>query len=195
MRKASAAPRNSRELAVRNQFFTPRYVVEFLTDNTLGRIWYEMRKGDTALKDTCRYLVRRPNEVFYRRDAEDAECFIEESSSALSASPRCNSIIVPHREKKDPRDLKVLDPACGSGHFLLYTFDLLAIIYREAWGDPESPASQVTGEPLREDYATLAELDAAIPELILRWNLYGIDIDPRAAQIAALSLWLRAQKA
>ena len=50
MRDASAAPRNSREMAVRNQFFTPRYVVEFLTDNTLGRIWYEMRKGDTALK-------------------------------------------------------------------------------------------------------------------------------------------------
>ena len=45
MRDASAAPRNSRELAVRNQFFTPRYVVEFLTDNTLGRIWYEMTKG------------------------------------------------------------------------------------------------------------------------------------------------------
>src|SRR5208337_4883303 len=64
MREASAAPRNSRELAVRNQFFTPRYVVEFLVDNTLGRIWYEMRKGDTALKETCRYLVRRPTEKF-----------------------------------------------------------------------------------------------------------------------------------
>ena len=45
MREASAAPRNSRELAVRNQFFTPLYVVEFLTDNTLGRIWYEMRRA------------------------------------------------------------------------------------------------------------------------------------------------------
>jgi hypothetical protein len=43
MREESQAPRNSRELAVRNQFFTPRYVVQFLTDNTLGRIWYEMR--------------------------------------------------------------------------------------------------------------------------------------------------------
>ena len=48
MREESAAPRNSRELAVRNQFFTPRYVVEFLTDNTLGRIWYEMTKGQTS---------------------------------------------------------------------------------------------------------------------------------------------------
>jgi hypothetical protein len=46
------APRNSRELAVRNQFFTPRYVVEFLTDNTLGRIWYEMTQGHTALKES-----------------------------------------------------------------------------------------------------------------------------------------------
>ena len=63
-RKESAAPRNSYELAFRNQFFTPRYVVEFLTDNTLGRIWYEMRKGDTKLKDQCRYMVRRPSEVF-----------------------------------------------------------------------------------------------------------------------------------
>lgn len=61
MRKASAAPpRNSRELAVRNQFFTPRYVVEFLTDNTLGRIWYEMCRGETALKEECSYLAPAP---------------------------------------------------------------------------------------------------------------------------------------
>ena len=60
MREESEAPRNSRELAVRNQFFTPRYVVEFLIDNTLGRLWYEMTRGETALQDQCRYLVRRP---------------------------------------------------------------------------------------------------------------------------------------
>jgi hypothetical protein len=65
-RKESQAPRNSYELAFRNQFFTPRYVVEFLTDNTLGRIWYEMRKGDTKLKDQCRYMVRRPTEIFLK---------------------------------------------------------------------------------------------------------------------------------
>ena len=52
MRDESAAPRNSRELAVRNQFFTPRYVVEFLADNALGRTWYEMTKGETRL-GTC----------------------------------------------------------------------------------------------------------------------------------------------
>src|SRR5262249_4624803 len=64
MREESSAPRNSRELAVRNQFFTPRYVVEFLTDNTLGRLWYEMTRGATKLKEQCRYLVLRPNETF-----------------------------------------------------------------------------------------------------------------------------------
>ena len=58
MRDESQAPRNSRELAIRNQFFTPQYVVQFLCDNTLGRIWYEMRKGDTRLADFCEYMVK-----------------------------------------------------------------------------------------------------------------------------------------
>ncbi len=57
MRDESQAPRNSRELAVRNQFFTPRYVVQFLTDNTLGRIWLQMRGDKTALATLCEYLV------------------------------------------------------------------------------------------------------------------------------------------
>src|SRR6266702_6899005 len=63
-RKESQAPRNSYELAFRNQFYTPRYVVQFLTDNTLGRIWYEMHQGNTRLKEQCSYLVRRSDEVF-----------------------------------------------------------------------------------------------------------------------------------
>ena len=59
MRDESQAPRNSRELAVRNQFFTPRYVVQFLVDNTLGRTWWQMRGGDTKLAEQCEYLVAR----------------------------------------------------------------------------------------------------------------------------------------
>ncbi len=59
MRAESQAPRNSRELAVRNQFFTPRYVVEFLTDNTLGRIWYEMTVGRTQLAERSRQGAER----------------------------------------------------------------------------------------------------------------------------------------
>src|SRR6185312_3975734 len=72
-RKESQAPRNSREMAVRNQFFTPRYVVEFLTDNTLGRIWYEMRRGHTLLKERCRYLARRSNEYFLQPGEEPSQ--------------------------------------------------------------------------------------------------------------------------
>ena len=62
MRDASQAPRNSRELAVRNQFFTPRYVVQFLVDNTLGRTWIEMTNGDTSLTDRCEYFVALEDE-------------------------------------------------------------------------------------------------------------------------------------
>lgn len=193
MREASQAPRNSRELAVRNQFFTPRYVVEFLTDNTLGRIWYEMRRGDTALKDECRYLVRRPNEVFLA-PGEEPPSGTEDGSDLPPEELLKQPAWIEHRPKKDPRDLRVLDPACGSGHFLLYAFDLLEHIYEEAWADPESPASEITGRALREEFETLADLRREIPRLIIEHNLHGIDIDPRAVQIAALALWLRAQK-
>ena len=165
MREESQAPRNSRELAIRNQFFTPRYVVQFLTDNTLGRIWYEMRGTQTVLAERCEYMVRKPGEEF---------------------APRA---------KKDPRDLRVLDPACGSGHFLLYAFDLLLAIYEEAFADPESPKSEATGRTLLEDYPSLDALRKAVPGLVLAHNLHGVDIDPRCAQIAQLALWMRAQKA
>jgi hypothetical protein len=169
MRAESQAPRNSRELAVRNQFFTPRYVVQFLTDNSLGQLWCEMRQGNTRLAELD-YLVK---------DSERLP-----------------------RPAKDPRDLRLLDPACGSGHFLLYGFDLLAGdpsrglagIYLEAWRAEEQPPSQATGHSLRHDYPTEEALLKAVPELILRHNLHGVDIDPRAAQIAALALWMRAQR-
>jgi len=187
-RKESQAPRNSYELAFRNQFFTPRYVVEFLTDNTLGRIWYEMRKGKTALKDRCRYLVRRPTEMFLKEGevapAEPKDAAEDLSQEELLKQP----VYIPHRSKKDPREIKVLDPACGSGHFLLYCFDLLQVIYEEAYDDPD------LGKGLRKDYPSLEDLRTAVPAMILKHNLHGIDIDMRATQIAALALWLRCQR-
>ena len=187
-RKESAAPRNSYELAFRNQFFTPRYVVEFLTDNTLGRIWYEMRKGDTKLKDQCRYMVRRPTEVFLK-DGEQSPKDTAEGRDDLSQEELLKlPVYIPHRPKKDPRDLKILDPACGSGHFLLYCFDLLLTIYEEAYADPE------LGSALQEDYPKLEDLRRDVPRLILAHNLHGIDIDLRATQIAALALWLRCHR-
>lgn len=303
MREESQAPRNSRELAVRNQFFTPRYVVQFLSDNTLGRIWYEMRRGKTQLAETCEYMVRRSTEIFlgdprqaYERifgaredgdytaptpvaatyrgdlsqlpeddgfesrwisvaippdeitkisgepyrpfeddrigglindlfedrpnpDAQDLPLvwaaisrftlndgggayslkpwkklwskFVELSRSDQTSKPE----FVQYRALKDPRDMRVLDPACGSGHFLLYCFDLLLVMYEEAWADAGSPASEVTGKTLRQDYPDIAALKAALPGLILRHNLHGVDIDPRCAQIGQLALWMRAQRA
>ncbi|MBI3967051.1 MAG: N-6 DNA methylase [Chloroflexi bacterium] len=328
LRDASQAPRSSRELAVRNQFFTPRYVVEFLTDNTLGRTWYEMRHGQTRLAADCRYLVRRYDEVFLAplEDAADEPAssgsgpgegdpdaaFIagradtippfalpqselepgrppegdtpgqfpytvydepalrlirfahfvrpfawmddpraegwqqllrdlatggpedpaeaktqdlwdlllafarldrfsdgEVAEHALALTRVANEIrrrlltarrtdasqeellrapvLIPHRAEKDPRDLKILDPACGSGHFLLYAFDLLETIYEEAYDDPD------LGPKLQQEFADLDALRRAAPALILKDNLHGIDIDPRAVQIAGLALWLRAQ--
>jgi hypothetical protein len=155
-----------------------------------------MRRGDTILKDECRYLVRSMNEVFLpaggKASARDDEATNLSPDEPLTKPPYVEH--VEHRLKKDPRDLHVLDPACGSGHFLLYAFDLLEVIYEEAWQDSENPKSEVTGRTLGEDYETIEELHRATPRLIIEHNLHGIEIDARAAQIAALALWLRAQK-
>jgi hypothetical protein len=286
MRDASQAPRNSRELAVRNQFFTPRYVVQFLTDNTLGRTWYQMRLGETGLRDKCEYLVRSADEVFLgqatgeeiaaavkwlesgegpepelwalahtvnaydRRGGAGAasnawveamlprvtaatvdeltvqealdllflfcrkDRFCEGTLEALAEEIRLlrESVArkvaknggvscVRPRALKDPRDIKVLDPACGSGHFLLYAFDLLLAMYEEAAVAQEGaqdksawPASEVSGQPLWMDY-DLERVRKLAPVLILEHNLHGVDIDPRCAQIAPLALWMRAQRA
>ena len=187
MREASAAPRNSRELAVRNQFFTPRYVVEFLTDNTLGRIWYEMTQGETRLAEQCRYLVRRPTEIFLR-EGEQAPEPVEQGDDNLTQEALLRQpVYIPHRPLKDPREIRLLDPACGSMHFGLYAFDLFEVIYEEAWDRGYCPA-------LHEDFESKEALLRELPRLIIEHNIHGVDIDPRAVQIAALSLWLRAQK-
>ncbi|WGJ91269.1 hypothetical protein QEP15_02955 [Achromobacter mucicolens] len=175
MRDASQAPRNSRELAVRNQFFTPRYVVEFLVGNTLGRLWFNATGGVTCLRDRCQYLLVKPDEA-----------------------PQ------PASKLRDPRTLKLLDPACGSMHFGLYAFDLFVEIYREAWAweQQNGPGSldvstlpQAALKPLNQTYEDETTFLRDVPRLIIEHNIYGVDIDPRAAQIASLALWLRAQRA
>jgi hypothetical protein len=75
MREESQAPRNSRELAVRNQFFTPRYVVQFLVENTLGRLWLAMQGKETRLPEHCEYLVRNGAEGRSRPNALPIEVF------------------------------------------------------------------------------------------------------------------------
>lgn len=196
MRAESQAPRNSRELAIRNQFFTPRYVVEFLTDNTLGRIWFEMTQGKTTLADTCRYLVKRPKEVFLKQGETAPEPDKDESTLTQEALLQ-QTVYIPYREFKDPRSIRMLDPACGSMHFGLYAFDLFERIYVESWEWQKSGERGQKTEGYRlliEDYPTQEELLRAIPKLIIEHNIHGVDIDPRAVQIAGLSLWLRAQR-
>jgi len=171
----SQLPRNSRELAVRNQFFTPRYVVEFLVDNTLGRLWFNATGGQTGLRERCQYLLVKPD---------------EQPAAALRL--------------RDPRTLKLLDPACGSMHFGLYAFDLFLAIYRESWDweQAQGPGSlDVSTQPgagllpLCQTYADQQACLRDVPRMVVEHNIYGVDIDPRAAQIASLALWLRAQRA
>jgi hypothetical protein len=192
-RSESQAPRNSYELAFLNQFYTPRYVVKFLTENTLGRIWYEVCQGETSLAKICEYMVRYPNEVFLKRGEPVPDLnvnSVELSREELLKEP----YFIPFREGKDPRDIRVIDPACGSGHFLLYCVDLLDVIYREAWENPMGVHFSESGKTLREEYPNFTLFQKEIPGLILRHNLHGIDIDLRATQIATLALWLRAQR-
>ena len=176
MRDASGAPRNSRELAVRNQFFTPRYVVQFLVDNSLGRQWFEMTKGQTTLVNDCQYMVKREQEIFLDKGEVIPEAKIEGAN------------YIEYRVLKDPREILMLDPACGSMHFGLYCFDLFEQIYVEAWDNHPELMPDLRDIYLREDYIK------RIPGYILQYNIHGVDIDPRAIQIAGLSLWLRAQK-
>ncbi|WP_121744814.1 BREX-1 system adenine-specific DNA-methyltransferase PglX [Natronorubrum halophilum] len=130
------------DIATKTQLFTPRYIVEWMVDNSLGRLWLEMRGNETNIddEDKCFYLA-----------------------------PLEESLI--DREPKDVREIKVLDPACGSGHMLLYAFDVLYEMYLEQGDVPEK----------------------YIPREILKNNLYGIDIDEGAAQIAALALYVKAK--
>ena len=159
MREESNKPRNSREMAVRNQFFTPEYIVRFLTDNSLGRIWYEMTKGQSRIgEEKCHYMVRRPDET------------IEE------------------RAIKEPTEILSLDPTCGSMHFGLYLYEVYEYIYMDAWDN--HPELLI---PYREIH-TRESFHREVPRLILENNIFGCEIDPRALQLAALNLWLRAQR-
>jgi hypothetical protein len=178
-------PQDSWELAVRNQFFTPRYVVQFLTDNTLGRIWYEMCQGQSRLKEQCHYMVRRYKEVFLQPEETPPEKQAQDNLTQEELLTQATYI--PHRPPKDPREIRLLDPACGSMHFGLYAFDIYTTIYQEAW--------DLGCETLRQDFPDLAGFNREVPRLIIEHNVHGIDIDPRAAQIAGFALWLRAQRA
>lgn len=134
-RKAAAA-----DIAPATQLFTPEWIVRYMVENSLGRLWMLNNPGSS---------LRERMEYYIEPDAEH-EDFIRISS---------------------PEEITLCDPACGSGHILVYTFELLFAMYEER------------GYRERE-----------IPELILTKNLAGMEIDPRAAQIAELALAMCARE-
>lgn len=136
MRDESQNPRNSRELAVRNQFFTPRYVVDFLVHNTLGRRLLEA-SPTPELKAALPLLIDPPTQAG--------------PPIALA-------------------DVRVLDPSCGSGHFLLGAYDVLETAWAIEGVTPQKAA----------------------PHIIA--SLWGVDIDSRCAQIASAALTFRARR-
>ncbi|WP_221091411.1 BREX-1 system adenine-specific DNA-methyltransferase PglX [Deinococcus aquaedulcis] len=129
-----------RDIPAATQLFTPHWIVRYMVENSLGRVWLEAHP-DSTLREHMPY-------------------YLESENPAPTPNPDLT-----------PEQLTVMDPACGSGHILVYAFDLLAHIYRER------------GYSERE-----------IPALILEHNLHGLDIDERAAQLASFAVVMKARE-
>lgn len=131
------------------QLFTPKWIVKYMVENSLGRLWLEGHPNEELQKEWKYYLEEADQEP----EVEEELKKIREEHSHLT-----------------PEDIKVLDPCMGSGHILVYAFDVLYQIYKEAgYGERE------------------------IPIKILQNNLYGLDIDDRAAQLASFALIMKAR--
>ena len=131
------------EIPAATQLFTPDWIVRYLVQNTVGRLWMQSHPDSQLYK----------NWDYYIQPSEDGST---ENEDILNI--------------QTPEELTVCDPACGSGHMLTYAFDLLYEIYEE------------------EGYAP-----SDIPSLILKHNLYGMEIDERAAGLAAFALTMKAR--
>jgi hypothetical protein len=162
------SPKSPHEVAVRNQFFTHRWMVKFLVDNTLGRLWLEMHPDSFRVREKCDYLVPELLEV------EDGGG--EKKYKLDPNSPVNNREAMSRRDEKPLSQIKLLDPACGTMHFGHYAMEVFEAMYRDA-----------------RDWEHLRIDDKEIPRSILRNNIYGIDIDRRAVQLAALSLFMKAR--
>lgn len=127
------------EIPAATQLFTPHWIVRYLVENSLGRLW----------------MLNRPSSALVNQ-MDYCNASVDEETDFIKISK--------------PEELKVIDPACGSGHMLTYAFDLLYAIYEEEGYGP-----------------------ADIPGLILANNLYGTEIDPRAGALAAFALAMKAR--
>ncbi|HHY0510825.1 TPA: BREX-1 system adenine-specific DNA-methyltransferase PglX [Vibrio parahaemolyticus] len=136
------------DIPAATQLFTPNWIVKYLVQNSLGRQWLATYPN-SELKDKMEYYIT---------PVEQSDEVIEQLKAITPTSI-------------DPEQIKVLDPACGSGHILVEVYEVLREIYLER------------GYRLRE-----------IPELILTKNIYGLDIDERAAQMAAFAVLMKARE-
>ena len=147
-RKADAEAKKSKkgglksdEQAAATQLFTPHWIVRYMVENSLGRIWMTLHPESTLIKEMPYYI----------------------------ATPEGQTDIIPE-DIHSARDIRFLDPCVGSGHILVYAFDLFCKMYEEE------------GEQAKD-----------IPSLILENNLYGIDIDRRCYQLASFVLTMKAR--
>jgi type II restriction/modification system DNA methylase subunit YeeA len=129
----------AKDIPAATQLFTPHWIVKYLVENSLGRLWI-LNKPNSCLREKMEYFIEPENE----------EDFLKISSV---------------------EEIKVCDPACGSGHILVYAFDLLYEMY------------------LEEGFTD----DAEIVKSIISKNLYGIEIDERAAELAAFAITMKAR--
>jgi hypothetical protein len=144
----------SHEIPAKTQLFTPNWVVQYLVQNSVGRLWL-MANPASLLKDQWPYFIepaKQATEVQVQLDAV-IQTRINEDGGSLNAE-----------------SITLLDPACGSGHILVEAYELLKNIYLERGYQPRT-----------------------IPRLILEKNLFGMDIDDRAAQMAGFALLMKAR--
>ncbi len=145
----------SEDIPAATQLFTPNWIVKYLVQNSVGRLWM-MAQPDSTLANNWEYYIQ-PAEQTDEVNAQLKQLIdvrISEDGDTLN-----------------PESITVLDPACGSGHILVEAYDCLKAIYLER------------GYRSRD-----------IPRLILENNLYGIDIDTRAAQLASFALLMKARE-
>ena len=132
------------------QLFTPDWIVRYMVENALGRLWIESHTNN-ALK---------ANWIYYLEEADQTPEVLEKLRVLRSQSP-----------VKSPEDIRLIDPCMGSGHILVYAFDMLMQIYESEGYNPR---------------------DAA--KLIIEKNIYGLDIDRRAYQLTYFSLMMKARQ-
>lgn len=142
----------SEDIPAATQLFTPNWIVKYLVQNSVGRQWLQTYP-DSAIKTQMEYYI------------EPAEQSDEVNQQLKAITPLSSN-----GEGIEPETIKVLDPACGSGHILIEAYNVLKAIYEER------------GFRSRD-----------IPKMILENNLYGLDIDDRAAQLSGFALMMMAR--